>query len=86
MSTYLEIVIQERTTNGQRILTHRHFLIEHPGPGALAETLARDLAHYASSRQWEHRVSDPLRPCVLCRHITQEEQRDAPTSRHTPTR
>lgn len=76
MSTYLEVVIQERSTDGRAILTHRHMIFEHPRPGELAATIAASLEQTWSAPRFRLQVSDPLRPCLLCWQLTQEEKHD----------
>lgn len=84
--TYLEIVIQERSTDGRSILTHRHFHIETPQAGTRAAALARRMDDIIAAGAYDGHASDPLRPCSICWQITQEEKHDTRRSKKTPTR
>lgn len=86
MSTYLELVIQERSSDGHSILTHRHFHITHPSAGELANVLSNMIAQAAHTGSWAHQTSDPLRPCSICWQIAQEEKHDRARSRPTKAR
>lgn len=84
--TYLEIVIQERTTDGRAILTHRHMTLQGPGAGNRAVAITNQLTAALGHHTADFQLSDPLRPCLLCWQLTQEEKHDTPTSRRTKTR
>jgi len=77
MSTYLEVVIQERSKDGRHILTHRHFKIDSQHPGTLATFLASRLNYELTAEKIPFDTSDPMRPCSLCWQIGQEANRDS---------
>lgn len=76
MSTYLEVVIQERSKDGRHILTHRHFNIDTPKPGDLACRLAVELLRHANATRLPITYNDPMKPCSVCWQIGQEANRD----------
>lgn len=76
MSTYLEVVIQERSTDGRSILTHRHIMIQHPNASALAHETALSVQRAANALNFPVETSDPMRPCSLCWQIGKDSTHD----------
>lgn len=76
MTTYLEIVIQERSTDGRHILTHRHFRIDTKHAGDLAEFYTRRTYAELTDTHQLFTLSDPLRPCSICYTFPKEQTHD----------